>query len=110
MIKGVIYAHLGPIWCLLEPSDLPYSPNQFLGLDFFYRFLQQTGSRYILGIFDEESNQKKSTDFIFYHLLCHWPFLGIFCPKMEDIISRYILGTFDEESNQKKDTDFFYYH
>ena len=33
MIKGV--SHLGPIWYHLEPSDVPYSPNQFLVLDFF---------------------------------------------------------------------------
>ena len=44
MIKGVTHAHLGPIWYLSEPSDDPYSPNQFLGWDFFRRFLQQTGS------------------------------------------------------------------
>ena len=44
MIKGVSHAHLGPIWYHLEPSDIPYSPNQFLGWDFFCRFLQQTGS------------------------------------------------------------------
>ena len=35
MIKGVIQAHLEPIWYHSEPSDVPYSPNQFLGLDFF---------------------------------------------------------------------------
>ena len=27
--------HLGSIWYHSEPSDLPYSPNQFLGWDFF---------------------------------------------------------------------------
>ena len=27
--------HLGPIFYHSEPSDVPYSPNQFLGLDFF---------------------------------------------------------------------------
>ena len=26
---------LGPIWYYSEPSDVPYSPNQFLGWDFF---------------------------------------------------------------------------
>ena len=35
MIKGVTHAHLGPIWDHSEPSDVPYSPNQFLGWDFF---------------------------------------------------------------------------
>ena len=29
------YAHLGPIWYHSEPSDVPYSTNQFLALDFF---------------------------------------------------------------------------
>ena len=37
--------HLGSVWYHSEPSDIPYSPNQFLGLDFFFcRFLQQDGS------------------------------------------------------------------
>ena len=35
MIKGVSQGHLGPIWYHLEPSDVPYSSNQFLALDFF---------------------------------------------------------------------------
>ena len=34
-IKGVTHAHLGPIWYHSEPSDVSYSPNQFLGWDFF---------------------------------------------------------------------------
>ena len=37
--------HLGSIWYHLEPSDVPYSPNQFLGWELFCRFLQQDGSR-----------------------------------------------------------------
>ena len=35
MIKGVIFAYLGPIWYPSEPTDVPCSPNQFLALDFF---------------------------------------------------------------------------
>ena len=36
MIKGVSHAHLGPIWYHSEPFKMDsYSPNQFLGLDFF---------------------------------------------------------------------------
>ena len=31
----MIKAHLGPIWYHSKPSDVPYSPNQFLGSDFF---------------------------------------------------------------------------
>ena len=42
--EGVTYANLGPIGYHLEPSYVPYSPNQFLGWDFFCRFLQQYGS------------------------------------------------------------------
>ena len=43
MINRVIHACLGPIWYHSEPSEIPYSPNQFLGWDFFCRFLQQDG-------------------------------------------------------------------
>ncbi len=42
MIKGVTHAHLGPIWYHSEPSDVPYSPNQFLGWDFFAAFYSKT--------------------------------------------------------------------
>ena len=35
MIKGVTHAHLRPIWYYADPVDFPYSPNQFLGWDFF---------------------------------------------------------------------------
>ena len=35
MIKGMAHALLGPIWYLSELSDVPYSPNQFLGWDIF---------------------------------------------------------------------------
>ena len=42
--QGATHAHFGQIWYLSEPSDDPYSPKQFLGCDFFWRFLQQTGS------------------------------------------------------------------
>ena len=33
-IKGVTHALLGLIWYHSEPSDVPYSPNQFLALEF----------------------------------------------------------------------------
>ena len=39
MIKGVTYVHFGLIWYHSKPFDIPYSPNQFLGWDFFCRFL-----------------------------------------------------------------------
>ena len=38
--------HLGSIWYHSQPLEVPYSPNQFLGWDFFCSFLQQTGSRH----------------------------------------------------------------
>ena len=44
MIKGVTHAHLGPIWYHSEKSDVPKSPNQFIGWDISCRFLQQDGS------------------------------------------------------------------
>ena len=44
MIEGGTHAHLGPIWYHSEPSDVTYSPNQELVMNFFCRFLQQTGS------------------------------------------------------------------
>ena len=33
--EGVTHAQLGPIWYHLEPSDIPYSPNQFLDRHYF---------------------------------------------------------------------------
>ena len=36
---------LGPIWYKTEPSDVLYSPNEFLVGTFFCRFLKKTGSR-----------------------------------------------------------------
>ena len=39
MIKEVTHAHSGLIWYHSEPSDVPNSPNQFLGLDFCFQFL-----------------------------------------------------------------------
>ena len=41
---GGTHVHLGPIWYHSEPSDVSYSPNQFLGCDYFCCFLQQDGS------------------------------------------------------------------
>ena len=43
----MLNAHLAPIWYHPEPSDFPYSPNQFLGWDFFCHFLQQDGSNLV---------------------------------------------------------------
>ena len=38
------HSHLGPIWYHSEPSGIPFSPNQFLGWDFFCSILQRDGS------------------------------------------------------------------
>ena len=38
-LQSVTHANLGPIWYHLEPSDFPYSPNQFLVWDFFLTLL-----------------------------------------------------------------------
>ena len=35
MIKGVTHIHLRLIWFPSKHSNVPYSPNQFLGWDFF---------------------------------------------------------------------------
>ena len=38
-VKGFPHAHLEPIWYHSKHSDIPYSPEQFLGWDIFCRFL-----------------------------------------------------------------------
>ena len=45
MIMKVTYSHLGPIVYHAEPSDIPYSPNQFLGWDFFAASYSKTALR-----------------------------------------------------------------
>ena len=50
---------LGSIWYHLETSHVPYSPNQFLGWDFFCCFLQKTGSRTPLRHFEIFNHYKK---------------------------------------------------
>ena len=57
ILKGVTHAHLGAIWYHSEHSVVPYSPNQFLGWDFFCRFLHQYGS----STFFEEYGTKLKT-------------------------------------------------
>ena len=41
-----LQTHLGSIWYHSEPLEVPYFPYQFLSLDFFCRFLQQTDSNF----------------------------------------------------------------
>ena len=60
MIKGVTHAHLGPVWYHSEPSDVSYSPNQFLGWDFFtasYSKMALQTWYYLIGVF---SNSRKT--------------------------------------------------
>ena len=59
MIKDVTHAHLGPIWYLSEPSDVPYSPNQYFGWDFFLPFLTVTGSIINVRLFPEKLEFQK---------------------------------------------------
>ena len=53
-------SHLGSISYHSEPSDVPYSPNQFLGCDFFCRFLQQDGSSGRTVHFDPEGSTQEA--------------------------------------------------
>ena len=46
--------HLGSIWHHSEPLEVPSSPNQFLGLDFFCHFIQQNGSNSKFNVFRPE--------------------------------------------------------
>ena len=44
MSMSALLNHLGSIWYHSQPLEVFYSPNQFLGWDFFCRLLKQTGS------------------------------------------------------------------
>ena len=61
MINGVTHAQLRSIWCHSKPSDVPYSPNQFLGLDFFCRFLTANRHQHLLSTLQIQFK------------LAHWP-------------------------------------
>ena len=67
---------------------------------FFVQKWKNMISRYILGIFVEESNQKKGTDFFitFYDIGRFRVFLSKIWENMISIL--YILGIFDEESKE----------
>ena len=93
MIKGVTHAHLGTIWYHSEPSDVPYSPNQFLALDFFCRFLQQDGSSrfvqeptYMLSDWSRETSQLRC-HFMADNFLSIWACL-ILCTKKRYVNQR----------------------
>ena len=58
LILNVTHVHLGPIWCHSEITDVPYCPNQFLGWDFFCRFLHQDGSSGGHQILSQSPHQK----------------------------------------------------
>ena len=61
MIKGVTHARLGPIWYNSEPSDVPHSPNQVLGWDFFAVSYSKTALADVC-FFLQDGNGKVSTD------------------------------------------------
>ena len=81
MIKGVTHAHLGTIWYHLEPSDVPFSPNKFLVLDFFLPFLTATLLQYqgpskvniiefFMRQFDYFDQNKSTNYFMFFSPSC----------------------------------------
>ena len=45
MIRGITWNHTQSVQNHSGPSEVPYSANQYLVRNFFYCFLQQTGSR-----------------------------------------------------------------
>ena len=45
--------HLGSIWYHSKPLQVPYSPNQFLGWDFFCSIIQQIVSNLIFQNFEK---------------------------------------------------------
>ena len=53
--------HLGSLLYHSEPLEVPYSLNQFLGLDFFCRFLQQAGSSRLYSYYLTYSIEKKKS-------------------------------------------------
>ena len=55
--KGITHACLEPIVNHSEASDVPYTPNQFLGCNFFRYFLQQDSSSDFGHLF-EDGNQE----------------------------------------------------
>ena len=102
IIKGVTHAHLGAIWNHSEPSDIPYSPSQFLGWDFFCRFLQQDSSKQIADLRSFDIIRVKSfplTQKSQNPELSNLVLVGIKV-SMEDSI---LLNLFCQVGNQRKD-------
>ena len=59
------------IWDQFGIIHIPYSPNQFLGLDFFCRFLEQTSSTIIMaGPYSASYRNFHYIDFV----QTSWPF------------------------------------
>ena len=73
------FNHLGSIWYHSEPLEVPHSPNQFLGWDFFCRFLQQTGSSINVHCIITSYHFKFSHHSCFGWLLCSHNPMAYFC-------------------------------
>ena len=79
-------AHLGPIWYHSKPSDVPYSPNQFLGWDLFCRLLQKDSSIYLVpNTFDLWTFEKRFPAH-------YYQILGNFCPGGPNVLEPNVLG------------------
>ena len=105
MIKGVTHAHFGPIWYHSEPSDVRYSPNQFLGCDFFCRYIHQDGSRktFILApqnklyLIKWDCQWVKIEAWTRYWLRCEIILRFIHCRVCSNFLYKKLLKTQDEE-------------
>ena len=87
MIKGVTHAQLGPIWYHSESLDVPYSPNQLLGCDFFCCFLQQEGSKAIIrGLFWFCFFLENWKDHNFLFKICELFHTWLFCSSVNIVI------------------------
>ena len=87
--------HLVSIWYYSEPLEVPYSPNQFLGWDFFCSFLQQTGSSQIMKV--KMNNQDETLNRAWFHCVMYaqWIHLVIYsyfkphqCHKIFEILKK----------------------
>ena len=48
MARGITWTHIQSVWNHSGPSKVPYSSNQYLVRNFFFCFLQKTGSSWLL--------------------------------------------------------------
>ena len=87
MIREVTHAYLGPIGYHSEPSDVPYSPNQFLGWDLFCQLLQKDSSIDLVpNTFDLCTFEKRFPAH-------YYQFFGNFCPGEPNVLGPIVFGT-----------------